>query len=92
LVCLVFIVLYDFRIYCSVVMFICSVFCFVALAKARTRPSATLTRPTVSIEAATGTSATLTCPTVSTEIDDSTLLAEATKFEMAHLSCTFILI
>jgi len=90
-------------------MFICSVFCFVALAKARTRPSATLTRPTVSIEAATGTSATLTrptvsieaatgtsatltCPTVSTEIDDSTLLAEATKFEMAHLSCTFILI
>lgn len=76
-------------------MFNCPVFCFVALAQARARPSATLTHPTVSIEgatgptatltyptvsieAATGPSATLTHPSVSTEIDDSTLLAEAT--------------
>ncbi|KAK9962820.1 hypothetical protein ABG768_028092 [Culter alburnus] len=43
-----------------------------------TGPSATLTRPTASIEGATGPSATLALPT---EIDDSTLLAEATHDE-----------
>ncbi len=67
-------------------------FCFVALAQARPRPSATLSHPTVSIEAATGPSATLTHPSVSTEIDDSTFLVEATKFEEAYVECTFILI
>ncbi|XP_073714915.1 uncharacterized protein [Misgurnus anguillicaudatus] len=84
-------------------MFNCPLFCFVALAQARARPSASLTHPTVSIEGATGPTATLTDPTVSieatagpsatlthpsvsTEIDDSTLLAEATMFEEAHVA------
>ncbi|XP_048048478.1 mucin-5B-like [Megalobrama amblycephala] len=48
-----------------------------------TGPSATLTRPTASIEGATGPSATLTLPT---EIDDSTLLAEATVFEETYVA------
>ncbi|XP_016147367.1 uncharacterized protein [Sinocyclocheilus grahami] len=51
-----------------------------------TGPSVTLTCPTVPIEAATGPSATLTHPSVSTEIDDSTLLAEAAKFEEAYVA------
>ncbi|KAK9962822.1 hypothetical protein ABG768_008173 [Culter alburnus] len=52
-----------------------------------TGPSATLTRPTASIEGATGSSATLALPT---EIDDSTLLAEATVFEEAYVASGWI--
>lgn len=57
-----------------------------------TGPSPNLPHPTVSIEAATGPSPTLAHPSVSTELDDSTLLAEATRLEEAHVIRTFILI
>ncbi|KAL1265150.1 hypothetical protein QQF64_003177 [Cirrhinus molitorella] len=59
----------------------------IALAQARVQPSATITCPTVSTEAATEPSATVTSPTVSTEIDDSTLMAEASNFEEAYVAC-----
>ncbi|XP_071325835.1 mucin-13-like isoform X2 [Trachinotus anak] len=47
-------------------------------------PSATITNPTVSTEATTGPSATLTSLSASAELDDSTLLAEAIRYEEAQ--------
>ncbi|CAL8237823.1 unnamed protein product, partial [Merluccius merluccius] len=56
-----------------------------SLTQARTRPSPSLTHPTVSIEAATGPSPTHAHPSASTELHDSALLTEATRLEEAHV-------
>ncbi|XP_047187902.1 uncharacterized protein LOC118310714 isoform X2 [Scophthalmus maximus] len=53
--------------------------------KAKPWPSSTLTNPSLSTEAAAGPSSTLIHSSVSTEMDDSTLLAAATKVEKTHV-------
>ncbi|XP_071337869.1 adhesion G-protein coupled receptor G4-like [Trachinotus anak] len=58
-------------------------------------PSATITNPTVSTEVTTGPSATLTSLFASAELDDSTLLAEAIRYEEAqeaHVARMYLLI